>query len=104
MFIQVDKDRTNTVLVDFGYDISNDTITSQIRKNRNSASTLIAEWEVSFITDGTDGKLKLVLDNSVTSSIFETHGWMDFKRVTNSEPLSMIKQPIRVIFQDVVTE
>jgi hypothetical protein len=101
--INVDKGRTVVIPVSLGYDVSGDTITSQIRTGRNQESDLIATWSVSFATDGTDGELVLTLDNSVTSLIEKTSGYMDIKRVSAGEPVSVIDEPLEVIFKDTIT-
>jgi hypothetical protein len=97
------KNRTITIPVDLGIDVSADTITSEIREGKNSDSDLIAEWDVTFQTDGTDGLLYLTLDDSVTSLITQKVGYMDFKRVSSGEPLPVLAAPIRVRFRDSVT-
>ena len=101
--IQVDIGRTNTVMVDLGFDVSGDTITSQIRTEEDRASTLLATWNVEFDTDGTDGLLVLTLDDSDTIGITRSVGYMDFQRVTGGEPVSVIEKPFLVRFQKTVT-
>lgn len=101
--ITVDRGRTKKLLVGLGYDVSDDVITSEIRLDIDPTSELIATWNVAFVTDGVDGELVLTLDDSVTSGITKTTGYMDLKRVTNGEPLSAFDEPVQVVFQDVVT-
>lgn len=100
----VQKGRTVVVPVSLGYDVSGDTITSKIRKGRHSESDLIASWTVTFTTDGTDGELTLTLDDSVTATIEETSGFMDMKRLTGGEPVSVFDEPLPVKIVDVVTD
>lgn len=102
-YLKVYKDRTNTVPVDLGFDVSADTITSEIREDKDKDSTLIATWTVSFLTDGVDGKLILTLDNSLVSAITQTTGYMDLKRVSAGEPVPVFNHPLRVRFQEAVT-
>ncbi len=102
-YLKVYKDRTTTVSVDLGFDVSNDTLTSEIRAEKDKDSTLIATWAVSFLTDGTDGKLLLVMDNSNVANVLQTSGWTDIKRVTGGEPVPVFSKPVRVRFQDSVT-
>ena len=97
------KNRTTVVPVSLGFDVSQDTFTSQIREEEDSASPLIAEWTVSFLTDGTDGELLLTLDDSGTSQITKTKGFMDIKRVTGNEPVSVFDAPIEVLFRNTIT-
>ncbi len=97
------KDRTNVVPVSLGYDVSSDTITSEIREDDDVGSDLIATWEVSFLTDGTDGELVFTLDDAVTALITKSSGFMDIKRVSSGEPFNVFDKPLEVIFRDSVT-
>jgi hypothetical protein len=100
----VHKSRTNTLLVDLGIDVSDDTITSQIRSEPNSDSPLLATWVVAFVTDGTDGELVFTLDDTFTSQITANSGYMDVKRVTGGEPVPVFDKPLEVVFRGTVTE
>ena len=97
------KNRTNIVNVDIGIDVSTETVTSEIREGKTSSSTLIAAWDVTYLTDGTDGKLVFRLDDSVTALITQKLGYMDLKRVSNGEPLAVFASPVKVVFKDSVT-
>jgi hypothetical protein len=101
--IIVHKGRTNTLYVNLGINISADTFTSEIRSEPTQESPLIATWVVSFVTTGSDGKLKLVLDNTHTSQIAANSGYMDLKRVTGSEPVPVFDRPLEVSFRGTVT-
>lgn len=101
--LTVYKGRTNTIRISLGYDVSTDTITSEIRVEKDFGSTLIATWSVSFKTDGVDGELILTLDNSVTALIDKTTGYMDLKRVTGGEPVPVWDDPVEVLFKETVT-
>lgn len=101
--IIVHKGRTNVVSVSLGYDISDETFTSQIRESPNASSDLIATWAVSFETDGKDGELLLTLDDAATQEITKLVGYMDIKRVTAGEPLTVFDEPLQVLFKDTVT-
>lgn len=101
--IIIHRNRTNKILVNVGVDVSLDTITSEIRTEKLSTSTLIATWVVSFVTNGSNGELLLTLDNSALTSVEESYGYMDLKRVSGGEPLSIFKYPVKVLFQGVVT-
>lgn len=102
--ITVFKGRTTVLPVKLSYDISQDLITSQIRKGRSHRSELIAEWTVSHLTDGTDGELIFSLDDSETGLVTAHMGYMDIKRVTGGEPVPVLDDPIVVNFRNVVTE
>ncbi|MET0787498.1 MAG: hypothetical protein ABWY25_12430 [Paenisporosarcina sp.] len=99
----VHKGRTNTITVDLGMDVSDDTITSEIRSEPVVEAPLIATWTVTFETDGTDGKLVLRLDNLVTAQIKENTGYMDLKRLVGTEPVSIFDRPLEVSFRGTVT-
>ncbi len=101
--IKAIRGRTVVVSVSLGFDVSQDIITSEIRVGKSQTSELIATWDVSFVTNGTDGELVLTLDNSVTEVITQTTGYMDIKRVTGGEPLSIFDEPLEVLFTDSVT-
>jgi hypothetical protein len=100
----VHKNRTNTVYVDMGIDVSADVITSEIRSEPDVESPLLATWTVTFLTDGTDGKLVLRLDNTITAQIKAVTGYMDLKRIVGSEPVPVFDQPLEVTFRGTVTE
>ena len=102
--IIVHKNRTNVLTISLGFDVSADTITSEIRSEPSVDSPLLATWDVSFRTDGTDGELVLILDDLDTSQIKATSGYMDLKRVSGSEPLAVFDQPLEVSFRGSVTE
>lgn len=101
--VVVHKGGTVIVTVGLGYDVSNDTITSQIRVDKDRTSALIATWDVSFATDGEDGELVLTLDDSVTSAITHAKGYMDMKRVAGGEPIYVFDEPLEVLFKETVT-
>ena len=102
--VVVHKGRTNTITLSLGLDVSSDTITSQIRSSADIGAPLIAEWGVTFATDGTDGELILTLDDSVTSAIEASKGYMDVKRVSGAEPLAVFDRALEVEFRGSVTE
>ena len=100
----VHKGRTNTVVIRLGQNVSADTFTSEIRTEPTVESPLIAAWQVSFATDGTDGELLLRLDDGVTRGIKPNSGYMDLKRITGSEPVPVFDRPLEVVFRGTVTE
>lgn len=101
--IKVYKGRTKILPVSLGFDVSNDVITSEIRESKRPTSELIAEWDVRFATDGTDGELILTLDYTVTETIMKSKGYMDIKRISGGEPLNVFDAPLEVLFQETVT-
>jgi len=102
--VVVHKGRTNTLAVQLAFDISGDTITSEIRSGQNAQSPLIAEWNFEFKTDGTDGAFLLILDDTTTAAIPDDFGYMDIKRVSDGEPVQVFESPMQVVFKDVITQ
>lgn len=102
--ITVHKGRTVTVPVSLFFDVSADTITSDIRTGRSESTPLIAQWIVTNKTDGSDGEIILRLDDSVTANITQYIGYMDLKRITDGEPVVVFEDPLQVVFKDVVTD
>jgi capsid portal protein len=100
----VHKGRTNILQVNLGINVSADTFTSEIRAEPTQESPLLATWVISFVTNGTDGKLKLTLDNVITDQIAANAGYMDLKRTSNGEPLPVFDRPLEVSFRGTVTE
>lgn len=101
--IVVHKGRTNTLLVNLGINVAGNVITSEIRSEPDQESSLIATWTVTFVNDGADGKLRLVLDDLITSQIKANSGYMDLKRMNGGEPLAVFDEPLEVIFRGTVT-
>jgi hypothetical protein len=99
----VHKARTNSIVVNLGEDVSGDTFTSQIRSQPEHDSTLLMTWTVSFVTDGTDGKLLLTVDDLITEQIEVASGYMDLRRVTGGQPVPVFDRPLEVEFRGVVT-
>lgn len=100
--IVVYKNRTNVLSVSLGSDVSADTFESEIRDKVGVTSTLIATWDVAFLSDGTDGELVLTLDDTATDAITQKAGYMDIKRTSGGEPYEVFP-PIKVKFLEVVT-
>lgn len=96
--------RTTPLYVKLGFDVSADTLVSEIRAEADSESELIATWDIEFVTDGTDGDLLFTLDDSVTSLIDRTNCFMDIKRVTGGEPVSIFYEPVPVVCRKTVTQ
>ena len=101
--IVVYKNRRNVISVSLGSDVSGDTFESEIREKANVDAPLIATWEVTFATDGSNGELVLTLDDSDLDEVAVKTGYMDIKRITGGEPFAVFP-PIKVKFVDTVTE
>lgn len=102
--VVVFKGRSKILSVSVGINVANDTLVSEIRADKDSASTLIASWEVTKVTDGTDGELEFNLSAATTAGIAQSIGYMDIKRLINGvDPVMLFDDPIEVIFKDPVT-
>jgi hypothetical protein len=99
----VHKGRVNTTEVRMGFDVSGDTITSEIRSQPTVDATLLATWDVAFLTDGTDGVLVLTIDD-MDRLIDAEKGYMDLKRDISGELVPVFDKPLEVIFRGTVTE
>lgn len=101
--ITIHRNRTNIIPVSLGFDVSGDTFSSEIRKERDATSLKLAEFVVTFDTDGVDGELILTLDDAVVNLITAHRGYMDIKRVSSGEPLAVFDEPLEVFFKGSVT-
>lgn len=101
--IIVYRNRTVVVPVSLGFDASDDVFTSDIRVDDDPESELIASWEVESNTVDGLTELTLTLDNSVTAAITKFTGYMDIKRMTGGEPVSVFDHPLEVLFRNPVT-
>src|SRR3954470_8257664 len=99
--IVIYKGRTKILPVHLGFDISGDTITSQIRDTPAQSGILIATWTVT-VDSAPAGDLTLRLDNDVTVAITQVRGYMDLKRVVGGEPLPVFENPLEVVFREAV--
>ena len=102
--IVVHKGRTNTIFINLGINVAGDVITSEIRAEPDQSSSLIATWDVAFVSDGSDGKLRLMLDDLITSQIKANTGYMDLKRMNGGEPLAIFDEPLEVVLRGTVTQ
>lgn len=100
--ILVYKNRYNVVTVDLGYDVTGETLTSEIRSEPSVDSVLIATWNV-IVDDAATGQLTLTLDTIATAQIKASSGFMDVKRTDGVEAVPAWEKPIEVSFQGSVT-
>lgn len=97
----VHKGRVNVVAVNLGFDVTGETLTSEIRERPDQNSLLIATWTVSVTTAAT-GLLSLSLDDS-TNEITQSEGFMDLKRMSGGQPLTVFDEPLAVEIRGTVT-
>lgn len=81
-----------------GYSIGN--FVSQIRARPDRSSELIAEWEIVFDNGtGTDGILRLTMEDEVTGAITQDTGYMDVMRIDGGQKTSCFDEPLPVEFR-----
>lgn len=97
------RDRTTVVPLSLGMNVSGDTITSEIRVGVSPTSTLLGTWDVTFVTDGSDGEVRLEITSLTEAANGVNYGYMDLKRLSSGKSLSVFRVPLRVKFQGVVT-
>lgn len=100
--IVVQKNRTNVISVNLGVNVTGDTITSEIRTQPDQSSVLIVPWTVTVVNALT-GELTLTIDNGLLTDVPHRQGYMDLKRVTGGEPISVFDEPLEVEFRGTVT-
>jgi len=100
--IVVHKNRTNVVTCNLGINITGDTITSEIRTQPEHDAPLIVPWTVAVITAST-GEITLTIDNGALTDVPHRTGFMDIKRVTGGEPITVFDEPLEVEFRGTVT-
>lgn len=98
--IIIQKGKTVELPVSLGFDVSKDTIVSDLRVDSDPESDLIASWVVSFETNGEDGQLLLTMDQSVTTDISQSAGYMFLDR-TSGVPVAILVDPLPVVFNEV---
>ena len=108
--LTVHTNRTNTFVIDLNEDVSADILTSEIRSEPNLNGLYIAEFVVTFETDGTDGKVVLTLDELIAGNIQAESAYMDIRREIGGGqpgtgvPVPVFDEPLLVNFIGVVTE
>jgi len=104
--LTVHKNRANTVQVSLNQDLSDPDLEvgAEIRTNPSVDAELIVTWDVSYFTDGTDGKLVLRLDEATSAAITHSSGYMDIKiEVEGVDQGPVFDKPIEVSFIGSVT-
>jgi hypothetical protein len=99
----VHRGRYNIKLVNLNRDISAMTPSTdflcQIRATEDHTSELIAQWTLAFENTGSDGLLRLTLDDSITSLITHKRGFMDLLRIEGGQPISEFDEALPVEFR-----
>lgn len=103
--VTIIRGRSKTIEYVSQRDLSGSSYASHIRVQRHPESELIAEWDVDFVTDGTDGKLLLHLTAEQTAAIEASKGYMDIKALSTGLPedVEQITSIISVVFEWPVT-
>lgn len=94
------RGNTVEVPVSLAFNVSADTLYSSIRTTEDPDSDVIAEWDISFITNGTDGELLFTLDGDITADIVEDIGYMFFISINGGDPIDIFDVPVVVEFVD----
>jgi hypothetical protein len=103
MYMIIHKNRVNKIRVNMNEDVSQMDLTSEIRTQPDVRAPLIAEWDVDFETDGTDGFIILTMSDVISGQIEAEVGYMDIKKVVNNEPYAVFDRPLEVRIQGTVT-
>ena len=80
------KGRYNSYRVNFGFDVSGDTISSQVREQADHTSPLIFEWQVDD-TDAASGYVTLFYNDTARANdqiVANNKGIMDIRRFSGS--------------------
>lgn len=103
----IHRGRYNIKLVNLNRDISTMTpgtdFKAQIRATENHTSELIAEFTITFEDDGSDGVLRLTLDDSITSLITHDRGFFDLMRIEGGQPISEFDEALPIEFRGMPT-
>jgi hypothetical protein len=97
------KHVNNEITVNLGFDLSTNTIVSQIRTQPKRDAPLVADWEVEIV-DASTGELTLTMTETVSGAIDVEKGYMDILRLVGTEPYPVFDTPLEVSIRDVVTE
>lgn len=101
--ITIHRGRTAVIPLSLGFDVSGDTFFSDVRVAPDSTSEKIAEFVVTFETNGVDGELILTMDDAIVNTVTRSKGYMDVKRVSGGEPFAVFSEPLEVFFKGSVT-
>lgn len=105
MAIHIIRGRSKTIEYVAQRDLSGSSFASHIRSQRHPESPLLAEWDISFATDGTDGRLLLHLTAAETAEIEAPDGYMDIKALNSGLPddIEQLTGILHVVFDWPVT-
>lgn len=98
----VHKHRVNELTINLGFNITGDTITSEIRSQPSQDGPLVATWTVTII-NATTGEIKLAMNAAVSGGINVETGWMDLKWVHSGSAKAIFESPLEVSIRDTVT-
>lgn len=98
--ILVKRGKTVELPVSLGFNVSQMIFSSRIFEENTLDSTLITVWTVTFKDDGKDGELILTLDESITTGIVQSLGYMDLRNISDDEPVNIFKELLEISFVD----
>lgn len=99
----VHRNRYNVITVDLGYDVTGETLESEIRSEPSVDAPLVVAWDLT-VNDAATGKLTLVIDTTAAAQIKAASGFMDIKRVSGVEAIPAWDEPLEVTFRGAVTK
>lgn len=100
--IIVHKNRTNTLKVNLGFSVAGESFKSEIRTQPDQTSPLIVTWAI-VVNNSNTGDMTLTLKSTQLANIPHKIGYMDIKRTSGTEPLSVFDEPLEVEFRGTVT-
>ena len=97
------KGRDNVLSVGFGFDLSLDELTCELRTAPNRSATLLGAWDIDPVTDGSDGEYIFTYTKAKSDLITVTKAYMDIKRTSGGLELPAVADFIIVEIEEVVT-
>lgn len=94
--VKVERTKTIILSITLGFNVSSFEFLCEMRENEDPASARIATWDMTFATDGKDGELLAVLDNSITTDLVQDTAWLFLYRVSGITHLSVFEEPLEV--------
>lgn len=98
--VEVERGKTIVLAISVGFNVSSFEFLCEMRQNQSPESTIIATWDVSFETDGKNGELVALLDNSITAALVPNIAWLFLYRVSGSTHLPVFDEPLEVVIFD----
>ncbi len=98
--IKIERGKTVEIPILLSFNISEDIFTCEIRTGESPLSGLVAVLEMSFETDGTDGKLLAILYDYITTGIPYDNGYMMLRKMNGPSPIDVFDKALEVEIVD----